>query len=318
MQRNKQAFFRFTWTPLVGIAPGERLEEFRCVRLRAQGLFMRRADGLVGARAADETRIGRKFPGSNVSGGFLHDLLSLVELFRIAGAHLDLIVLQIVKDQADGVPFENLFRRKRVETELQIFLRVSILFWLACFVVNDLDIFRLFHRRTVFARQRIHLVHSPDDGYAVLQRQFETLFLLQHSRGRLHHRGVERTKLLDAVLFVFCLLVFVFKSFGTPFHLKEPLQLFEWELVASAEFADETLDGAVHDAAETQSGFWAFFQRPKVSEQVSLRADAIAIHGRWAQRERLRRLRVEALGPFRNPAENLRGSRGSREELRWV
>src|SRR6266567_2050432 len=114
---------------------GERLEEFCCIRLRAQGLFMRRADGLVGARAADETRIGRKFPGSNVSGGFLHDLLSLVELFRIAGAHLDLIVLQIVKDQADGVPFENLFRRKRVETELQIFLRVSILFWLACFVV---------------------------------------------------------------------------------------------------------------------------------------------------------------------------------------
>src|SRR6266487_7107728 len=124
-----------TRTPLVGIAPGEQLKEFRCVRLRAQGLFMRRADGLVGARAADETRIGRKFPGSNVSGSFLHDLLSLVELFRIAGAHLDLIVLQIVKDQADGVPFENLFRGERVETELQIFLRVSILFRLACLVV---------------------------------------------------------------------------------------------------------------------------------------------------------------------------------------
>src|SRR5260370_24600096 len=98
---------RFTWTPLVGIAPGERLEEFRCVRLRAQGLFIRRADGLVGARAADETRIGRKFPGSNVGGGFLPDLLTLVELVRISGAHLDLILLQIVKDQADCAPFAN-------------------------------------------------------------------------------------------------------------------------------------------------------------------------------------------------------------------
>src|SRR5258708_39870027 len=99
---------RFTWTPLVGIAPGEQLKEFRCFRLRAQGLFMRRADGLVGARAADETRIGRKFPGSNVSGGFLHDLLSLVELLLIAGAHLGLVFLQLVKEQAGGGSFENL------------------------------------------------------------------------------------------------------------------------------------------------------------------------------------------------------------------
>ncbi len=166
-----------------------------------------------------------------------------------------------MKDQADGVPFENLFRGERVETELQIFLRVSILFGLACFVVDDLHVLRFSHRRTVIARYRIHLVHSPDDGYVVLQRQFENLFLLQHSwRRRLHHRGVERTKLLNAVLFVFCLLVFVLESCGTPFHLKEPLQLFECELVPFAEFADETLDGSVHDAAETQGGPWAFFQ----------------------------------------------------------
>src|ERR1700737_1258465 len=99
---------------------------------------MRRADWLVGAIAADETRLRGKFTGANVRCGFLYILLRFIELFRIAGGHLDLVVLQIVEDQPHRVPFEYLFCRKRIKTELQIFFGIRILSWLARFVIDDL------------------------------------------------------------------------------------------------------------------------------------------------------------------------------------
>ncbi len=71
----------------------EEPEEFHRVRSGAQGFFVRRADGLVGATAADETRLGWEFPGANVRCGFLNHFLRCIELLRIAGGRLDLVVL---------------------------------------------------------------------------------------------------------------------------------------------------------------------------------------------------------------------------------
>ncbi len=79
---------------------------------------MRRADWLVGAIAADETRFRGELPGANVRRGFLYKFLGFVQLLRIAGGHLDLVVLQIVEDQAHWVPFEYFFCGKSIETKL--------------------------------------------------------------------------------------------------------------------------------------------------------------------------------------------------------
>src|SRR5260370_42456899 len=101
---------------------------------------MCRADWLVGAIAANEAGLCGEFPSANVRSRFLHDFLRLVEPLRITGGHLDLVVLQIVENQAHRVPFEYLFCRKRIKTELQSFFGIRILFWLARFVIDDFSI----------------------------------------------------------------------------------------------------------------------------------------------------------------------------------
>src|ERR1700687_491586 len=212
------------------------------VRSGAQGFFMRRANRSVRAITADKTRLRGKFPGANVRGGFLHNFLCFVQLLRIAGGYLDQVVLQVVEDQLHGVPFENFSCRKRIKTELQIFFGIRVLFWFACLVVDD------FH---VVAAQGIHLVHPAGDDYVVLQWKFESLLLFPDLWRRFDHRRVKCAQLLDSVSLVFRFLILVLKTGGPPFHFKKPLHIFGWQLVSFAQFGEEALDRAVHDAADT-------------------------------------------------------------------
>src|SRR5260370_32458732 len=62
----------------------EEPEEFHPVRSGAPGFFVRRADGLVGATAADETRLGGAFPRATVRCGFLHHLFRGIAVLRTA------------------------------------------------------------------------------------------------------------------------------------------------------------------------------------------------------------------------------------------
>src|SRR5260370_6844119 len=106
----------------------------------------------IGAIAADKTGLRGEFAGANVRRGFLNNFLCFVQLFRVAGSHLGLVILQIMEDQTYRVPFENFFCRKGIKTELQISFRVRFLFWFARFVIDDL---------TVFPAEGFPLVHPP-------------------------------------------------------------------------------------------------------------------------------------------------------------
>jgi len=70
------------------------------------------ADRFVGTTPASENDLGGKFTGANVRRGLLDNLFGLVELFRVAGGHLHLVVLQVMERQAHGVPLEYLFRAR--------------------------------------------------------------------------------------------------------------------------------------------------------------------------------------------------------------
>ena len=67
-------------------------------------------------------------------------------------------------------------------------------------------------------------------------------------------------QLLDAVFLEFLFLVFVFEAHRAPFHFENPLHFFKRQSVGLAQFAEEPLDGVVHDAAETERRPRSFFQ----------------------------------------------------------
>ncbi len=81
----------------------------------------------------------------------MHDFLGFVELFGGADGFLARIVLQIVKNEAGGVEFEDFFGGDGVNAQLQVAARFRFFLGFAGFVVDDLD---------VFAAQRINLVDS--------------------------------------------------------------------------------------------------------------------------------------------------------------
>ena len=140
----------------------------------------------------------------------------------------------------------------------------------------------------------------------MLQRQFEPFFLLEDLGRRGHGRSVKRAQLLDAILFVFRLLIFIFEAHRAPLQFENPLHLFKRQFVTLAQFAQKALHGVVHDASEAERGPRPFFQRPQIPEQILLRARPVAVYRRRAQRERLRR-RMKRFCPIGNARENFRG-----------
>src|ERR1700676_1803083 len=180
---------------------------------------------LVGAAAANEAGIWGELAGTNVGGGFENDFLGFVKLLGVAAGYLDLGVLEIGKNQAGGIPFENFFGGQGVEAELQILLGVGVFFGLACLVVDNFD---------VFAAEGIYLVHTADDGDVIFQGKLEGFFQFEHLRRGGDHRGVESAQLLKAVLFVTFLLVVVFKSCRGPLGVENSRDFFERELHAFA------------------------------------------------------------------------------------
>jgi len=73
------------------------------------------ANRLISAGAADEAGLWREFAGANVGRGFKDDFLGFVELLGVARGDQGLVILQVVENQADGIPFENLFCGQGVE-----------------------------------------------------------------------------------------------------------------------------------------------------------------------------------------------------------
>ena len=100
---------------------------------------------------------------------------------------------------------------------------------------------------------------------------------------------VEDAELLDAVLFVFGFLVFVFVARRGPLGFEHASDFVEGQLHALAELVDESADRGVHDGAEAERGGWAFLERPQTAEEEELRALAIGVDGGSAEFERLGR-----------------------------
>ena len=102
---------------------------------------MRRANRLVRATPANgRRRPGRKLSGANIRRHFLRDRLRLLQLLRVALGHLDLVVLQVVKDQPNRIPLKDLSCRERIQTELQILFGQRFLLGPTGFVVHDFHI----------------------------------------------------------------------------------------------------------------------------------------------------------------------------------
>ena len=76
------------------------------------------ANRFVSTIAAEISWLGRELPRANVGGNFLNNLLGLIELFGVPRRGLNLIVLQIVKNQPHGIPLEYLARRDGINAEL--------------------------------------------------------------------------------------------------------------------------------------------------------------------------------------------------------
>jgi len=91
---------------------------------------MCRTNRPVRAIAADETRLRGKFPGANVRGGFLHNFLCFVQLLRIARGYPGSGCSASSGRPAARVPFEYLFCRKSIKTELQILFGIRECFGL--------------------------------------------------------------------------------------------------------------------------------------------------------------------------------------------
>src|SRR6266481_1506316 len=121
-------------------------------------LLVSRADWFVSAAAAEEAGLGGEVSGADVGGGFLDGGLGFGDLLGVARGFLALVVLQVVKNQTGGIPFEDFFGGEGVDAELQVFAGVRVLLRLAGFVVDD------FH---VFAAQRVYLVHAAGEDYVV-------------------------------------------------------------------------------------------------------------------------------------------------------
>src|SRR5712692_4231452 len=145
MQRNKYVFFRFT----ASLQLDFHLENHRSILRGAQRFFVRRANRLIRAIAAHVTRFRNEFPGANVRCRFLDDTQRLVKLPLVSSSFLPLIVLQVMENHANGIPLKNLFCGDCVDAQLQVFLRVRILFRLARLVIDDLYVVRLNGRRAV-------------------------------------------------------------------------------------------------------------------------------------------------------------------------
>jgi hypothetical protein len=104
----------------VEIAPRIRAVSFSKIAVLTQAL----STCSCAAIAADETRLRREFSGANIRRRFLHDFLRLVQLLRVPRGLLPLIALQVMKHQPQRLQLQNLLRCQRVQTQLQIFLRV--------------------------------------------------------------------------------------------------------------------------------------------------------------------------------------------------
>ena len=145
--------------------------------LGAEGFFVGGADGFVGAAAAGETAFRREFGGADVGGGFLDDFLGFVELFVGARGGLDLIVLEVVEGEADGIQLEDFFGGDGVDAELEVAAGVGLFAGFAGLVVDDFDIF--------FA-ERIDLVDAAVDDHVVFERKLEGFFLFEDVDAKLH------------------------------------------------------------------------------------------------------------------------------------
>ena len=177
--------------------------------------------------------------------------MGFVELFVGACGGLDLIVLQIVEGEADGIELKDFFGGDGVDAELEVAAGVGFFAGFAGFVVDDLD---------VFFAERIDLVDAAVDDDVVFEREFEGFFLLEDF-GRIGEElRVEDAELLDAVFFVFGFLVFVLVACRGPLGFEHANDFFERQLYAFAELVDEAADRGVHDGAEAESCGGAFFQ----------------------------------------------------------
>jgi hypothetical protein len=87
--------------------------------------------------------------------------LSFVELLVGAGGGLDLVVLEVVEGEADGVQFEDFLGGDSVDAQLEIAAGVGFGAGLAGFVVDDFD---------VFFANGIDLVDAAVDDDVVFER----------------------------------------------------------------------------------------------------------------------------------------------------
>jgi len=132
---------------------------------------VRRANQPVGATAAWKARIRREVSSPDIGGNLLNEVLGVIELFRVPRGDLRGIVLQVMKHQSNGIPFEYLAGSQCVDAELKGFAGIGLLPGPAGFVVDDLDIARA---------QPVDLVDPANQDDVVFEWQFEALFLLQN------------------------------------------------------------------------------------------------------------------------------------------
>ena len=275
-------------------------------RSGAEGFFVGGADWFVGAAAAGEAAFGREFAGADISGDFLDYFLGFVELLVCARGGLDLIVLEVMECEADGIELQDFFGGDGVDAELEVAAGVGFLAGFAGLVVDDLD---------VFLTERIDLVDAAVDDDVVFERELEGFFLLEDF-GRIGEEiRVEDAKLLDAVFFVFGFLVFVLVAGRGPLGFEHAGYFFERKFYTLTVLVDEAANRGVHDGAEAERGGRAFFERPEATEEEELRALAIGIDGGGAEFERLGRGRMVGLGPFGDLRMDARAFGERREEF---